>query len=91
MAVPINMGGVKAVSAGSYSVTVTFASDDQCAASPAAFPAGYTVIIPQPTANWTTSITRGSVSVTSVVFNFGTAPGTGGGSLHWEARGVKAS
>ncbi len=91
MAVPINKGGVKTVNPGAYSVTVTFASDDQCAASPAAFPTGYTVLIPQPTTNWTTSITRGTVSTTLVIFNFGTAPGCSGGSLHWEARGVKAS
>ena len=91
MAVPIDKGGVKAVNSGASSVTVTFASDDQCAASSAAFPSGYTVIIPQPTADWTTSITRGSVSVTAVTFNFGTAPGTGGGNLHWQAQGVKTS
>jgi len=94
MSVPITKGGVKTVAAGATNVTITFATDDQLAGTPLAFPTGYTVVVTcvvQKTTNsWATSIQLDDApSLTSVQVNFGTAAPAYGGNLHWLAQGYK--
>ena len=82
--------GSKAVAASSNSVTITFANDAENETSPAAFPAGYTVILPTPCPDWATSVRSATPPTTSVaLFTFGTATGTGGGIIEWIAIGFK--
>lgn len=85
MSAPIYKFGQKTVAGSASSVTITFATDEE-ASSGAQFPAGSTVVCTGvPT--WATSVRISAISETAVTFQFGTATGTGGGTLYWVAAG----
>ena len=88
-AVPIIMGGIKAVAGSATTVTITFGTDDGMTTAPAAFPTNYLVTI-SGLPDWATSVRVSTApTTTSVVLTFGTATGTGGGNFYWTAVGYK--
>ncbi len=88
LSTPIIKAGKKAVGASGTTVTVTFANDDQLAATPAAFPSGYTVFVAA-TPCWATSVRVSTApGTTSFILTFGTACGTAGDYVYWMAVGA---